>query len=149
MEDGGGDAYTLAMWRVKEGKEEEFIAAWKGSILKFTCFEFSEPLIARPGSKLLGTRHPGIRHTSAVGETPRSKSEVVVRRLSEEEARLASDCGGARNHYLRGVGAARKRSPPHEVRVGSRTGVELYDRADREERVASAGAVAASDGAVD
>jgi len=23
-------AYTLALWRVKEGKEEEFVEAWKG-----------------------------------------------------------------------------------------------------------------------
>src|SRR5215203_3497328 len=72
-----------------------------------------------------------------------------VRQLSEEEARLACDCGAARNPYLRGVEAARKRSPPHKVRVGSWTGVELYDRADREELVAGAGAVAAGDGAVD
>jgi hypothetical protein len=28
MED--GTAYTLALWRVKEGREEEFVEAWKG-----------------------------------------------------------------------------------------------------------------------
>lgn len=30
-----GTAYTLAMWRVKEGKEEEFIEAWKGDLADF------------------------------------------------------------------------------------------------------------------
>lgn len=25
-----GDAYTLAMYRVKEGREDEFVAAWRG-----------------------------------------------------------------------------------------------------------------------
>ena len=35
MEDDGGDAYTLAMWRVKAGKEEEFIAAWKGELAEY------------------------------------------------------------------------------------------------------------------
>lgn len=25
-----GTAYTLALWRVKEGREEEFVEAWKG-----------------------------------------------------------------------------------------------------------------------
>ena len=28
----GGDAYTLAMWRVKEGCEEEFVKAWSGAL---------------------------------------------------------------------------------------------------------------------
>ncbi len=28
MED--GTAYTLALWRVKEGRDEEFVEAWKG-----------------------------------------------------------------------------------------------------------------------
>jgi heme-degrading monooxygenase HmoA len=31
MED-TSDAYTLAMWRVKEGKEEEFVEAWKNDL---------------------------------------------------------------------------------------------------------------------
>ena len=101
------------------------------------------------GSKPLGTRHQTVRYTQAVGETPRSKREVVARRLSEGEDRLASYCGAARNRYLGGVEAAWERSPAHKVRVGSRTGVELYDRADREERGAGAGAIATSDGAVD
>ena len=26
----GDTAYTLALWRVKEGREEEFVEAWKG-----------------------------------------------------------------------------------------------------------------------
>jgi heme-degrading monooxygenase HmoA len=30
-----GDAYTLAIWRVKEGKEEEFVEAWKGDLADF------------------------------------------------------------------------------------------------------------------
>ena len=34
MED-TGDAYTLAIWRVKEGKEEEFVEAWKGDLAAF------------------------------------------------------------------------------------------------------------------
>ena len=31
----GGAAYTLAMWRVKEGSEEEFVQAWKGELAEF------------------------------------------------------------------------------------------------------------------
>jgi hypothetical protein len=34
MEDSGG-AYTLAMWRVKEGCEEEFVEAWSGELADF------------------------------------------------------------------------------------------------------------------
>ena len=30
-----GDAYTLAMWRVREGKEVEFVEAWKGDLADF------------------------------------------------------------------------------------------------------------------
>lgn len=33
MED--GTAYTLALWRVKEGREEEFVEAWKGALADF------------------------------------------------------------------------------------------------------------------
>ena len=76
-------------------------------------------------------------------------SEVVAPRLFEGEAGLASDRGAARNPYLGGVATARESSPAQETRVGSRTGIEPYDRADREERAAAAGAVATCDGAVD
>lgn len=30
-----GAAYTLAMWRVKEGSEEEFVEAWQGELAEF------------------------------------------------------------------------------------------------------------------
>ncbi len=30
-----GAAYTLAMWRVKEGREEEFVDAWRGELAEF------------------------------------------------------------------------------------------------------------------
>ncbi len=35
MDNDGGPAYTLAMWRVKEGREEEFVDAWKGELAEF------------------------------------------------------------------------------------------------------------------
>src|SRR5215204_2103352 len=99
-------------------------------------------------SKPLGTRHQTLRYKQAVSDTPHSKSEVIARQLSKGEDRLASYRGAARNPYLRGVEAAWERSPPHKVRVGSRTGVELYDRAGRKERGAGAvvGAIAADNG---
>jgi hypothetical protein len=65
----------------------------------------------QPGSKLLGMRYQTVRSKQAVGETPHSKSEVVARRLSEGEARLASDRGATRNPYLGGVATARESSP--------------------------------------
>jgi hypothetical protein len=103
----------------------------------------------QPGSKLLGARYQTVRSKQAVGETPRSKSEVLARRLSEGEARLTSDRGAARNPYLGGVATAREPSPTQKARVGSGTGIKPYDRADREESAAAAGAVATCDGAVD
>ncbi len=33
MED--STAYTLALWRVKEGREEEFVEAWKGDLADY------------------------------------------------------------------------------------------------------------------
>jgi heme-degrading monooxygenase HmoA len=30
-----GTPYTLALWRVKEGKEEEFVLAWKGDLADY------------------------------------------------------------------------------------------------------------------
>ena len=33
--DDSGTAYTLAMWRVKEGCEEEFMEAWSGELAEF------------------------------------------------------------------------------------------------------------------
>ena len=30
-----GEAYTLAIWRVKEGREEEFVELWKGDLADF------------------------------------------------------------------------------------------------------------------
>jgi hypothetical protein len=35
MDNDSGPAYTLAMWRVKEGREEEFVDAWKGELAEF------------------------------------------------------------------------------------------------------------------
>src|SRR5215212_1866491 len=107
------------------------------------------PSSPQPGSKLLGARYQTVRSKQAVGETPRSKSEVLAPRLSEGEARLTSDRGAARNPYLGGVTTARESSPAQETRVGSGTGIKPYNRADPEERAAAAGAVATSDGAVD
>ena len=67
-------------------------------------------------SKLLRGRHQTVRSKQAVGEkavgeTPRSKREVVARRLFEGEAGLAIDRGAARNPYLGGVTTARESSP--------------------------------------
>src|SRR5829696_2885356 len=107
------------------------------------------PSSPQAGSKLLGTRYQTLRSKQAVGETLPSKSEVLARRLSEGEDRLASDRGAARNPYLGGVATARESSPALKTRVGSGTGIKPYDRADREERAAAAGAVASGDGAVD
>ena len=62
-------------------------------------------------SKPLWRSHQTFSSKQAVGETPRSKSEVVASRLSEREARLARYRGAARNTYLGGVTTTRESSP--------------------------------------
>ena len=53
MED--GTAYTLALWRVKEGREEEFVQAWKGDLADFFL---GLPNPAGPGTLIRSVEDP-------------------------------------------------------------------------------------------
>src|SRR5829696_4986630 len=118
--------------------EGEFYELRVDGVLRNSPGAMRWPSSPQPGSKLLGTRYQTVRSKQAIGETPHSESEVVPPRLFEGEARLAIDRGAARNPYLGGVATTRESSPALKTRVGRGTGIEPYDRADREERAAAA-----------
>jgi hypothetical protein len=50
-----GDAYTLGVWRVKEGKEQDFVGAWKGDLLEVF---FALPKPPEHGTLIRSTEDP-------------------------------------------------------------------------------------------
>jgi heme-degrading monooxygenase HmoA len=55
-----GTAYTLALWRVKEGREEEFVEAWKDVLGDFF---YGLPNPPGPGTLIRSVEDPQLFHS--------------------------------------------------------------------------------------
>ena len=53
-----GTPYTLALWRVKEGREEEFVQAWKGELADYFLGLPNPP--GEPGALIRSVEDPQV-----------------------------------------------------------------------------------------
>ena len=70
-----GTPYTLALWRVKEGKEEELVQAWKGELAEYFLGLPNPP--GAPGTLIRSVEDPQLFTPLVLGRALRTSRRCV------------------------------------------------------------------------